>query len=210
MVIENLTGYITDTLNQLSVGGARTTLEPLLIFVIGMVIYSVIIFKLYRFISRRDLFSLIKGGRHTKLKKVAFGLEYVFLFPIIAFVWFFVISVLLSMLSSVLAIGNIFMISMSILATIRITSYIHQDLSSEIAKLIPLALLGVLLLDISTFSTETVFNIVENLPSQGTTLIYYFVFIFVIEIVLKVLLFIGRALSKGGEETKSPRKQKKK
>ncbi len=210
MVLENVTAYITDTLNQLSVGGARTTLEPLLIFVIGMVIYSVIIFKLYRFISKRDLFRLSREGKHTKLRKVAFGLEYVFLFPIIAFVWFFVISVLLSMLSSVLSIGNVFMISMSILATVRISSYLDQDLSSEIAKLIPLALLGVFLLDISTFSTGTIFNIVEKLPLEGVTLIYYFVFIFVIEIVLKLLLFIAKFLSKDGKESKQPAKQRKK
>jgi len=205
MVLENVTFYLTNVFNQLSVEGARSTMEPLLIFVVGMVIYSLFIFGFYRFISRRDLFKLNRNSKHSKLRKVAYVLEYLFLFPIVAFLWFLVISILLSILSTVLTIGNIFMISMAILATVRITAYANQELSAEIAKMIPFALLGVLLLDISTFSTIPIFEVVKKLPSTATTLIYYFIFIFIIEIVLKALLHIKHSVRKKDKNPENPK-----
>src|SRR3989338_2208636 len=116
MVLENVISYFENTFNQLSLEGARTTLEPLIFFLIGMIVYSLFIFKFYRFISRKDLFKLTREGRHSKLGKLSYALKYLFLFPIVAFLWFFVISILLSMLSAVLKIGNVFMISMAILS----------------------------------------------------------------------------------------------
>ncbi len=203
MVLENAIDYLTNTFNQLSVEGARMTLEPLILFLAGMIIYSLFIFKFYRFISRRDLFKFNREGRHSKLGKLSYALKYLFLFPIAAFLWFFVISILLSMLSAVLTIGNVFMISMAILSTVRITSYLHEELSSEIAKIVPFALLGAFLLDITAFSTNTIFRVIEQLPSIKFTLIYYFMFIFSTEILLKLLLRI-----KNSGDTKTRPKEK--
>ena len=207
MVLENVTAQITSIFNQLSVEGARMTLEPLILFLAGMIAYSLFIFKFYRFISRRDLFK-IREGSHSKLGKLAYALKYMFLFPIAAFLWFFVISILLSMLSAVLTIGNVFMISMAILATVRITSYLHEDLSSEIAKIVPFALLGAFLLDITAFSTSTVFKVIEQLPSIKLTVVYYFIFIFSMEILLKIFLGIKNSGNKKAKSPDTPKHQK--
>ncbi len=204
MVFENVTNYLTDTFNQLSVEGARMTLEPLILFLAGMIVYSLFIFKFYKFISRRDLFKIGKESGHSKAGKVVHALKYIFLFPVAAFLWFLVISVLLSILSTVLTIGNIFMISMALLSTIRITAYANQDLSEEIAKIVPFALLGAFLLDITSFSTSAVFKVVEQLPSTKFTLIYYFGFIFAVEMLLKILLYIKNSGSRKGGKQNNP------
>lgn len=209
MVLEGVTAYITNIFNQLSAEGARVVLEPLIVFVVGMVVYSVFIFKFYSFISRRDLFKINRESRHSKLEKLSYALQYIFLFPIVAFLWFLVISVLLSMLSTVLTIGNIFMISMALLATIRITAYAHQDLSSDIAKMIPFALLGVFLLDITSFSTSSIFHVIEQLPSTTLTLVYYFIFIFTLEILLKLLLAIKNSGNKSTSLKQKPALERK-
>ena len=87
MAFENATAYITDLVSNLSLSNAAEALQPLVFFLVGMVIYSIFVFKFYKFIARRDIFRVSKGGDHSKLKKLAYALEYIFLFPVIAFFW---------------------------------------------------------------------------------------------------------------------------
>ena len=41
-----------------STSEAATVIRPLLSFVVGMAVYSVFIFKFYRFLARKDIFTL--------------------------------------------------------------------------------------------------------------------------------------------------------
>ncbi|MBU0530747.1 MAG: hypothetical protein ABIH52_03090 [Candidatus Aenigmatarchaeota archaeon] len=196
-LIENVTLFIRD----FSVQEGLTVLEPMIVFIIGMVIYSMFIFKFYNLISRRVVFTFTGGtySQHSGLKKFAYILEYIFLFPVITFIWFFVISVILAMISEVLTIGNVFLISMAVLATIRITAYYDENLSRDVAKLLPFALLAIFLLDISTISIHTPFEIISQLSGIGKELIYYFGFIFIVEVVLKV---IGHHVGSGSTKSR--------
>jgi len=124
MILENVTSEINSFISNISVTEASNTIYPLVFFVVGIVIYSIFVFKFYKFISRRDIFRLTKGYDTSKLKKIAYALEYIFLFPIIAFFWFLIMSSLIAMLSEVVAIENVFMISIVTIATIRITAAI--------------------------------------------------------------------------------------
>ena len=189
-VSQDISNILTYFLGTLSLTEARLVLEPLIIFIIGMVIYSIFVFKFYRFIARRDIFRLSKGGETSALKRLGYALEYIFLFPIIAFFWFLVISFLLSMLSQVpiLKIPNIFMASMAILATIRVSAYYNEDLSRDIAKLIPFALLAILLLDISDLSITVIIQVLQQIPLVASTVIYYFIFIVLLEFILRIAI----------------------
>jgi len=109
----------------------------------------------------------------------------VFLFPITAFCWFLIISALLGLLAEVLVIENVFLISMATLATIRITAYYNERLSREIAKTIPLALLGVYLLNLSNVSALVPVSVWMQTLSNLDILFFYFIFIVVLELVLK-------------------------
>ena len=190
MAVESIAAGLSSVLTQTSFSEALSTLEPMVIFVAGMVIYTVFIFKFYKFISKKDMFRMGDRRRNSAAMKIAFVLEYIFLYPVIAFSWFLVISILLSMLSVILTIGDIFMISMSVLATVRITSYYNEDLSSDIAKLIPYALLGVFLLDIKVFSPEIPFKILNKIGSASPILLYYFTFLVLVEFSLKVFSYL--------------------
>ena len=161
MAVETITQAIGSFIGQFSIQQALTILEPLILFLIWMVIYSIFIFKFYKIISSRDIFKR-KAKKKSALHTIGYALEYLFLFPIIAFVWFLVIAILLAMLSKVLDIGNIFMISMATLATIRVTAYYNEELSNEIGKLIPFALLAVFLLDISSLSYSVPFEVMRH------------------------------------------------
>ena len=177
-------------LSGLSFSDATAMLEPLVLFVAGMVVYSIFVFKFYEWISKKYIFALKDGGNSSAIRKIVFAFKYVFLFPLTAFLWFFVIAVLLAVLSKVLMIGDIFMISMALTTTIRITAYYSEELSNEIAKLIPFALLAVFLLDIKGISIGVLANVIWQISSVFEVLVYYFSFLVVLELVLRFLDYI--------------------
>lgn len=203
MALENLTQSLGSLPSALTFAEGWSIIQPLLLFIIGMVIYSIFVFKFYRFIARRDVFRISEGGKTSFLARVGYALEYVFLFPLVAFFWFFVIATLLSMLSTVIEINNIFMLSMAILATIRVTAYYDEDLSKDIAKLIPFALLAILLIDITDISTAAPFEVLAQFPAVLKNLFYYFIFIVVLEFFLRVI-FHRKHKKPEIEEKKAP------
>ena len=77
--------------------------------------------------------------------------KYLVLFPIVAFAWFIILTVLLTFLAKTRSLDLILLVSMSVLAAIGVTAYDNEDLSRGLSKMLPFALLGVFLIDISYF-----------------------------------------------------------
>ncbi|MFC1801468.1 hypothetical protein ACFLZB_03310 [Nanoarchaeota archaeon] len=167
-----------------------TVLKPLVLFVIGMVIYSLFVFKFYRFLGRRDIFELKlkeKYGVGKFLGVIWYIVEHLVLFPLFVFIWFMVVSGLLMLLSKNQTVGGILLIAMALVAAVRITAYYHEDLSKDLAKMLPFALLGIFLIDISFFSWSTSLDLIKQVPSFWNIVVYYLVFIIVLEFVLRII-----------------------
>ena len=77
-------------------------------------------------------------------------------------------------------------IAMALIATIRVCAYYSEDLSKDVAKMMPFALLGVFLLDIGSFSMNTAWTALKAFPSMITTMLYYFLFVYGLEVILRV------------------------
>ncbi len=168
-------------------------LQPLVIFVIWMLVYSVFVFKFYKLVSRKNMLRISwKSDGWWNLAR--YVIKYLLLFPITVFIWFIVISALLAVLSQVLEIGDIFMISMGITVLIRITAYYNEDLSEELASMIPFALLAVFILDISQVTSATLFRVYDQVPGAMHILVYYFIFIVMLEIFLEILAYVDRKI----------------
>jgi len=165
-----------------------TVAKPFIIFVIAMVIYAIFIFKFYRFVARRDIFHLRKKGKkESGLHPALYVLGWIFLYPFFAFIWFIIMSILLSFLTREQAIQNVLLVSVALITAVRVTAYYHEDLSKDLAKMLPFALLGIVLVDISYFSFSASLDIVKQMPSLWETMIYYLVFLIVIEFVLRII-----------------------
>ncbi len=144
-------------LTNFSISEAYTILKPLILFIIGMVIYSIFVFKFYRFIARKEIFKLnlqqynIESFAWLKkfLNVILYVVEYILLFPFITFFWFIVFSVLLSFLTREQTVQNILLVSITLVSSIRVSAYYNEDLSKDLAKMLPFALLGIFLIDIS-------------------------------------------------------------
>ena len=113
-----------------------------------VVIYALIIWKFYKSISRKNILALnlnkYNKSKHPFMTKLVAGalylLEYILILPFLIFLWFTVLTLLLIVITSGLEIQAVLIISATIIATIRMTSYYHESLSQDIAKLVPLTL----------------------------------------------------------------------
>jgi hypothetical protein len=79
---------------------------------------------------------------------------------------------------------------MTILAASRMTSYYDEDAAREVAKLVPIALLGVFIVDPTYFSLDVVIQRFYSLPNYIYLVLQYLVYIVFLEFVLRILFNI--------------------
>lgn len=196
-------------LPTLSLAEGQNIILPLVIYVISMIIYSLFIYKFYRFVARKDIIKLdlskyskgILGILGKFISTILYIIEYIIIFPFLIFFWFAILSFILIMMSDH-TVNQVLLIAMALIATIRVTAYYTEDLSKDLAKMMPFALLGVFLLDIGSFSLSTAWSAVMMFPKLLTNMIYYFIFVFALEIILRVVSIFTGIFSKDSEKDK--------
>lgn len=211
---------ISQLFQEVSYVEAQAVLIPLVVFILGMVAYAVFVFKFYRFIARKDIFELhfekFSESKYRLVRKcfhlIFYIIKYVFLFPLFTIFWFGILSMFLTFLSKSQQIDNILLTSMAVVAAIRITAYYHEALSQDLAKMLPFALLGVFLIDISYFDPSKTWVTLKQIPSFWKILIYYSIFVIVLEFLLRVAHSIFNPLLNilGNEEEEEKIEVKKK
>jgi hypothetical protein len=185
---------LTNLSAGLNFSEAYEILKPLALFIIGMVVYSVFIFKFYRLVARKEIFKLNLQQYSEKsfawlrklLSVIFYIIEYILLFPVFTFFWFIVFSVLLSFLTREQTVQNILLVSIALVSSIRITAYHDEDLSKDLAKMLPFALLGIFLVDVSYFSVSSSLAIIRQIPSFWRIMVYYLIFAIVLELILRI------------------------
>lgn len=166
---------------------------------LGIVVYLIFIFEFYRFVARRDVFEL-KLRRYSHgpisrgiaaiqnfLRVVFYILEYLFFYPILIIVWYLAFVALLTFLARDLPIETLLLIAMAVVSGIRVTAYYNEDLSRDLAKMLPLALLGVVVLEGATaISFERSLDLVLQIPTHWRRILTYLLFLIPLELVLRV------------------------
>ncbi len=185
------------------------TVKPLAFFVAGMVVYSIFIFKFYRFLGRRDIIRLGLQGKaasysHSVIqnffKVIFYILEYMIVLPVVIFFWFVVLATLLTFLSKNQSFDTILLVAISVVGAVRVTSYYNEDLSKDLAKMLPFALLGVFIVDISYFDLSSSFLFVGQALEQVSTLVYFLGFIVVLEMTLRLFRLLLFPFAKDSDE----------
>ena len=207
-----------------SVNDAVTVLKPLVGFAVGMAFYAIFVFWFYRFLARKDLFELdfVKYEKsrlrlvRSILHLVFYVLKYLIVFPFVAFFWFASLTLLLSFLAKNQTPETILLVSIAVVSAIRITAYYDEDLSRDLAKILPFALLGIFLIDLSYFSLPATLDTLRETVAQWRIMAYYLAFAIALEIVLRITSPLIRPLfaAKGArsketrsEETRSEESQ---
>ena len=165
-------------------GGDFTAFWSLFYLALSIAIYSVLIYHFYRYIARRDCF---KPGEQKHSTAVGF-LKYAFLFPFVAILFFMGFSLMLLFLSKNIEVEVILSTAFAIILAIRICAYYTEDLSRDVAKMLPFALLGIFLVDPSYFAFDDVIERINSLPDFINTAIQFIIFIIMVEWILRAIL----------------------
>ncbi|MCF7872281.1 hypothetical protein K9L97_04580 [Candidatus Woesearchaeota archaeon] len=172
--------------------------KEIAIFIFGVVIYSVFIFRFYRFVARKDVFPLdlnqYNNATHDfweKFLRVLFYvLEYLIIFPFFVFVWFAGLSVLVTLMANEVT-NELMLIGIAVVGAIRICAYYDEDLAKDLAKLLPFALLGAFVVNTSNFTYVPLMDLPSTALQNANILVYYFVFVIFLEFVLRVWHFLS-------------------
>ena len=190
MAFTNFSDWVSNFSLKEILSGNFEWLAPLLYLAISIAIYSIVIWHFYRFIARRDCFK-ISECKHPKL---AGFLKYFCLFPFVAITFFLGFSLLLLFLTRDLTVVKVLVTSFAVVLAIRITSYYSEDLSKDLAKIFPFALLAIFLIDPSYFNFDVTMSNINSLPQHVNEFAVFIFFIIIIEWILRVLLTIRYAI----------------
>ncbi|MFH1696407.1 MAG: hypothetical protein ABH854_00680 [Candidatus Diapherotrites archaeon] len=179
-----------------------SALFPLVMLMSSIAVYAVLIYHFYRMVAKRDVFELdmekykrTKEGYITKIFNTILGVfKYGLLFPGVVFMWFAGFSILLSLLAKNIDATQILLISATFVASIRLTSYYTEDLSRDVAKMIPFALLGIAIVDPTFFSLDLFMARLASIPQFIPQVAAYLLFMILLEWVLRVLLFLKHSI----------------
>jgi len=165
-----------------------------------IVLYAILIWKFYRWIAKKDILEL-NLNRYNQLEHSIFAkaiagliyfLEYLIILPVVVFIWFSLFTIFLMLLTENLEIQTILISSVTVVTAIRITSYYKEDLSRDLAKLLPLTLLAVGITR-GLINFENVISQISLIPSFLDHIGIYFLFILAIEIFLRTIYLIFSA-----------------
>jgi len=199
-------GILQETLNILP--NDQKVLFSLIVYTILILMYSIFIWKFYRFLASRDIIQLnlsqYNYSSHPVIEKFAavglYALEYLIILPFLVFFWFSIFSIFLLVLSESQNTLQILLISAAIIASTRVTSYISEDLSKDLAKILPFTILAAFILGSSFFNAEGVIDKISQIPSLFDNIVTFVVFIFIIEFIFRILFSVFQFVKSKDED----------
>ena len=165
----------------------------LLLITALIVIYALFIYLFYKFLAKKNLIEL-NLSQYNKYSSgfllkffalIFFIIEYIIILPIVTFFWFTVLSLFLFLLAESLTLEVVILISAALVASVRVTPYFSESLSQDLAKMLPLTLLGFALTKTEFFDISTQLSRIGEIPTLFTTILYYLSFIIIIEIIMR-------------------------
>lgn len=89
-----------------------------------------------------------------------------------------------------MTVDTVFLVSSSLIIAIRIAAYYNEDLSKDLAKLLPFALLGIFLLSPTFFSLDEVMQRLSEIPNFVIQIAAFIVVAIAVETSLSILYLI--------------------
>lgn len=163
-----------------------TYVYPLALLSIGIFIFAFLIFKFYKYLARRDIVKLrLDVNKPMSTKILVYLLNQLVIVPALIFFWFLIMACILLFMSNASA-QYIMLVSMATVAAIRITSYYKVSLSEDIAKLMPLTLFSVFILQMDFVSVAGKLDTVKQMLMYSNRLIFYLMFAVAVELIMRV------------------------
>ena len=203
------------SLNTLNFTEGLNTFKVLFIFALALFVYSLFVFKFYKLIGRRDIFSLNlqQYAPKEKFKRTIaiflYIIEYLILFPLIAGTMFVVFFVLVALLSKARTTETILLITIAFIILVRIAAYYKEDLSKDLAKMFPFTLLALFLLDSEYFSINSFKEIILEIPLFAHIIVYYLIALIGVEWIMRISYLAIHRLFKSQKDKINQKRNKK-
>lgn len=161
--------------------GYEGELQTLLIYGIGIAAFTMLVFGFFcKYLSRRDFVRPQGTGRFMQT------MHALVVFPAVSFLFFGVLASSLFLLAKSQSTPQILLLSMSVVVGVRMTAFVSEEAASDLAKLLPLSLLGVLIVDPSYASLDRTWSHFGNLFGLLPLLARYFLAFIVLESAVRV------------------------
>ncbi len=178
--------------------GETSLILTLAFFTAVIVVYSVFVFYFYQFLAKKNLieFNLSQYNKYSNPSIVKFFafifyiVEYIILLPVVTFFWFSVLAILILLLSKGIGTATILLISAALVASVRVTSYVNEDLSRDLAKMLPFTLLAIAITTAGFFNIGALLSRISEIPSLFYNIPYYLLFIVAIELIMRFTDFL--------------------
>ncbi|MDD2655199.1 MAG: hypothetical protein PHQ80_00850 [Candidatus ainarchaeum sp.] len=169
------------------------------VMALGIVAYAAVIGLFWKTLSRRNIFEIdwrkVGSGTISRwIERLKFALEYVIVFPLATFAWFVVLTLFLFFMSKTATMADMMFVSISLVAATRVCAYYDEDIAGDIAKVIPIALLGVFITQPSMFSAPVIEERLEDMVGVIGMVLPYLAMLMGLEVVLRVLFLIKRVI----------------
>jgi hypothetical protein len=172
---------------------------PTLGAIIAISAYSVFVFIFYRVLAKRDLITLNLehysnnfGGKIKRYTRtIIFVMQYIVIVPILITFWTLVLAVILTLLSPDADHSRNALIATSVVGAVRILSYWTEDLSRDVAKMLPFGVLGVFLVGDAQVQFSEIESLFRSLNEVATSFLSSLFLIAVLETILRSISAIS-------------------
>lgn len=128
--------------------GYEQELQTLVIAGVGIAIFTALVFAFYRSLSKLKPFHLRWSESPGWVGRSSRFSERALIFPVTSFAFFAMLAGSLFFLTKPeVGTGTILTIAMAVVVGVRVTVYFSEEMSNDLAKLVPLSLLAVVLVD---------------------------------------------------------------
>ena len=192
-------------------------LRPVVVYILGMTVYAIFVFNFYRFVATRDMFEVdLSKYQESRfrwvrafLQIVMYVVKYLIVFPVFAFSWFAILTLILTFLSKEQSFNEILLMALATVSAIRVTSYYNEALSTDLAKILPFAVLGIFVVDTSFFTVSGSLDTLLEAESYTENFLYYLAFLIALEFALRLIFGAAKGVAKlvrivGGALIKTP------
>lgn len=169
--------------------GYGDDLVELAVYAVGIAVYTLAVIALYVPMSTRMMFARRFGERRVATPVRRFA--YVLVFPFLSFAFFLLVAGSMAFMSDFsqggLSVRATMTIAMAIVLAIRICAYFSEAAAQDLARVMPLGLLGVILVTNQFADLRESLENLRAMAGEGTLLGLYFVVVVGVEFVLRAL-----------------------
>lgn len=168
--------------------------ESLGVYALGILAYALVVNAFYQIISRRVMFGGTKVRGKQRLQGPMFGFGQLFLFPLVSFAFFLLLSTALLFLGGEQSPTLSFTTAMAVVLAVRAAAYINEATSHDVAKMLPLGLLGVILIRADLVDLVASLQRLSALYEEIALVGLYLGVVIVCEYLFRIVWMISRAI----------------